>query len=169
MGVQVDNYCTTSFVLKDEKAVQYIQKLCELLTDESNLYNGYLSSDAWCSMQQYGKEPNSFIIKTGGYMDSGPELRASVIDRLFGEETEKEELSEEEEELEMEQDHERDPVSLWDEIQKNLKEGTWFFVDGYSWDRSNAYTSIHFLHQDGRRKYVASYDIKKKILQDMKI
>lgn len=169
MGVQVDNYCTTSFVLKDEKAVQYIKKLCELLTDEYNLFNGYLSSDAWCDMHSYGKEPNSFYIKTGGYMDSGPELRASVVDRLFGTSTEEEELDEEQEESIREQDSERDPVSLWDEIQKNLKEGTWFFVDGYSWDRSNTYTSVQFFHQDGRNQYVASYDIKKKILQDMKI
>ncbi len=169
MGVQVDNYCTTSFVLKDEKAAQYIKKLCELLTDEYNLFNGYLSSDAWCDMHSYGKEPNSFYIKTGGYMDSGPELRASVVDRLFGASTEEEELDEEQEESIREQDSERDPISLWDEIQKNLKEGTWFFVDGYSWDRSNVYTSVQFFHQDGRNQYVASYDIKKKILKDMKI
>lgn len=169
MGVQVDNYCTTSFVLKDEKAVQYIQKLCELLTDEYNLFNGYLSSDAWCDMHSYGKEPNSFYIKTGGYMDSGPELRASVVDRLYRASTEEEEMDEEQEELIREQDFERDPISLWDEIQKNLKEGTWFFIDGYSWDRSNVYTSIQFLHQDGTSQYVSSYDIKKKILQDMKI
>jgi len=167
MGVQVDNYCTTSFILKDEKAVEYIKKLCELLSDESNLFNGYLSSDAWCDMHSYGKEPNSFYIKTGGYMDSGPELRASVVDRLFGEQGEKEEMEEDEEAIE--RDHEQGPVNLWDEIQKNLKEGTWFFVDGYSWDRSNAYTSVQFFHQDGRNKYVSNYDIKKKILQDMKI
>jgi vacuolar-type H+-ATPase subunit I/STV1 len=169
MGVQVDNYCTTSFVLKDEKAVEYIKKLCELLSDESNLYTGYLSSDAWCDMHSYGKEPHSFYIKTGGYMDSGPELRASAIDRLYGEATEEEEIDEEQEELAREEDNDRDPISLWDEIQKNLKEGTWFFVDGYSWDRSNVYTSVQFFHQDGRNEYVASYDIKKKILKDMKI
>lgn len=167
MGVQVDNYCTTSFVLKDEKAAEYIEKLCELLSDEYNLHNGYLSSDAWCDMHSYGKEPNSFFIKTGGYMDSGPELRASVVDKLFREE--EQELSEEEEELEREQDYDKDPVNLWYEIQKNLKEGTWFFVDGYSWDRSNAYTSVQFFHQDGRNEYVDNYQVKKKILEDLKI
>jgi hypothetical protein len=169
MGVQVDNYCTTSFVLKDEKAVEYIQKLCELLTDDYNLHSGYLSSDAWCDMHPYGKEPNSFFIKTGGYMDSGPELRASVVNNLFREETEEEELSEEEEELEREQDYECDPVNLWDEIRKNLKEGTWFFVDNYSWDKINAFTSVHFFHQDGRTEYIDNYQVKKKILEDLKI
>ena len=167
MGVQVDNFCTTSFILKDKEAVEYIKKLCELLSDDSNLHMGYLSSDSWCDMHPCGKEENSFFIKTGGYMDSYPELRVSVVDRFLRGITE--ELTEEEEELEIERDSERDPISLWSEIQKNLKEGTWFFVNGYGWDRSSAFSSVQFYHQDGRTKYVSDYDIKKKILQDMKI
>jgi hypothetical protein len=156
MGVQIDNYCTTSFILKDEEAVNYIKKLCNLLIDEDNLQMGYLTQDAYCDMVKYGNEPNSFIIKTGGYCDSYAELRWSTVH------------GPEDEELD-ESDYERDPVSLWDEIQKNLKEDTWFFVDGYGWDRSHAFTSVQFYHQDGRTKYTSDHDIKKKILQDMKL
>ena len=156
MGVQVDNYCTTSFILKDEEAVNYIKKLCNLLIDEDNLQMGYLAEDAYCDMVKYGNEPNSFIIKTGGYFDSYAELRWSAVH------------GPEDEELD-ESDYERDPVSLWDEIQKNLKEDTWLFVDGYGWDRSHAFTSVQFYHQDGRTKYTSDHDIKKKILQDMKL
>jgi hypothetical protein len=156
MGVQVDNYCTTSFVLKDEEAAKYIKRLCDLLMEEGALHMGYLSQEAYCDMTEYGKEPNSFIIKTGGYMDSYPELRWSAVHGPEDEEFD-------------EADFDKDPISLWDEIQKNLKEGSWFFVDGYGWDRSHAFTSVQFIHQDGRTKFVSDHDIKKKILQDMKI
>jgi len=156
MGVQVDNYCTTSFILKDEEAVKYIKRLCDLLTEEGALYTGYLSSDAWCDLKEYGKQPNCFIVNTGGYMDSYPELRWSAVHGPEDEEFD-------------ESDFEKDPISLWDEIQKNLKEDSWFFVDGYGWDRSRVFTSVQLYHQDGRRQYVSDYDIKKKILQDMKL
>ena len=71
MGVEVGNYCTTSFILKDAESVEYIKKLCNVLTDESNLSSGYLSDDAYCKFVPYGKEENSFIIKAGGFMDAG--------------------------------------------------------------------------------------------------
>jgi len=155
MGVQVDNYCTTSFILKDEESVKYIKRLCDLLMQERNLQTGYLSDEAYCKMVDY-RADNSYIIKTGGYMDSAPELRWSAVHGPEGEELD-------------EADWERDPVSLWDEIQKHLKEGSWFFVDGYSWDRSHAFTSVSFYHQDGRTKYVSDYEIKKQIIKEMKV
>ena len=107
MGVQVDNYCTTSFILKDEEAVKYIRRLCKLLEDGESLHMGYLSQEAYCDLTECGKESNCFIIKTGGYMDSYPELRWSAVH------------GPEDEELD-EADFDKDPISLWDEIQKNL-------------------------------------------------
>ena len=160
MGVQVDNYCTTSFILKDDEAVKYISRLCELMTDEDNLHNGYLS-DGYCDLVKYGKEERSFIIKTGGFCDSGPQLRYSAVHPKAE--------TEEDIEDEDESDWEEDSIDLWDEVKANLKEGTWFFIDGYSWDRSGAYTSVQFLHQDGRSEWVTNFDIKKEILKKMNI
>lgn len=157
MGVQIDNYCTTSFILRDKDSVEYIQKLCELLSEEENLSSGYLS-DGYCNMYERSEE-NSFVIKTGGYADSGPEIKHSVVHGFDSEQYESEE----------EQDSMNDPVFLFYEVQRHLKEGTWFFVDGYSWDRAGAYTSVQFFHQDGRSKYVSNFDIKKEIMKEMKI
>ena len=155
MGVQIDNYCTTSFILRDQRAVDYIQRLCELLNDENNLSSGYLI-EGYCNMHPRSEE-NSFIIKTGGYADSGPDLSYTAVHGFDMDSYENEE----------EQNQFHDSVNLFYEIQKNLKEGTWFFVDGYSWDRAGAYTSVQFYHQDGRTKYVNNFDVKKEILKEM--
>jgi len=160
MGVEVGNYCTTSFILKDAESVEYIQKLCDLLTDETNLSCGYLSDDAYCKFISYGKEEHSFIIKAGGFMDSGVDIRYSALhDR---QRTEEDEVDEDYEE-------EHDPINLWDEIQKHLKEDAWFFVDEFSWGRSYTTTSVSFYHQNGKTEYESNYNIKKHILKKMGI
>jgi hypothetical protein len=159
MGVQVDNYFTTSFVLRDQRAVDHIKHLCELLNDEQNLSSGYLSEDAYCDMYSYSSEENSFKIKTGGYIDSGPELKYTSV---YG-------FDSDNYENEYEQNEMNDCVYLFQEIKANLKEGTWFFVDGYSWDKGGAYTSVQFYHQDGRSSYVSNFDVKKQILKEMNI
>jgi hypothetical protein len=161
MGVQVDNYCTTSFILKDDQAVEYISRLCKLVENESNLTSGYLS-DGYCSFIRYGKEERSFIIKTGGFCDSGPQLRYSAVYPK----PESEEELEDEDESDWEDE---DSIDLFEEVRANLKEGTWFFVDGYSWDKSGAYTSVQFLHQNGKSEWVTNFDIKKEILKKMNI
>jgi len=160
MGVEVGNYCTTSFILKDAESVKYIKKLCDLLTDETNLSSGYLSDDAYCQLDAYSKEENSFIIKAGGFMDSGVDIRYSALHDRQG--TEEDEVDEDYEE-------EHDPINLWDEVQKHLKEGAWFFVDEYSYGRSYATTSVSFYHQNGKTEYESSFNIKKHILKKMGI
>jgi len=156
MGVEVGNYCTTSFILKDAESVEYIKKLCDLLTDETNLSCGYLSDDAYCKFISYGKEENSFFIKAGGFMDGSVDIRLSALDDRQG--TEEEQLDENEDE---------ESINLWSEVQKHLKEGAWFFVDEYSWGRSYATTSVSFYHQNGKTEYVSDYNIKKDILKKM--
>ncbi len=160
MGVEVGNYCTTSFILKDEESVKYIQKLCDLLTDETNLSSGYLSDDAYCKLDAYSKEENSFIIKAGGFMDSGVDIRYSSVHNRQG--TEEDEVDEDYEE-------ENDPINLWDEVQKHLKKDTWFFVDEYSYGRSYVATSVSFYHENGNTEYESNYNIKKRILNKMRI
>ena len=166
MGVEVGNYCTTSFILKDAESVKYIEKLCNLITNESSLSSGYLSSDAYCDLVRYGKEENSFIIKAGGFMDSGVDIRYSALYNSDG--TEREEVDEEQYE---DEDYEetQDPINLWYEVQKHLKEGAWFFVDEYSYGRSYATTSVTFYHQNGKIDSMSDYEIKKNILKKMGI
>jgi hypothetical protein len=160
MGVEVSNYCTTSFILKDDESVEYIKKFCKLLTDESNLGGGYLSDDAYCDIHPYSKEERSFIIKAGGFMDASPELLASALSRQEGEEPE---------EVDEDEFYDEDRINLWFEIQKHLKEDTWFFVDEYSWGRSYATTSVSFYHQNGKTQYLSNYEIKKDMLKKMGI
>lgn len=163
MGVQVDNYCTTSFILKDAASVEYIKKFCKLLEVSKNLSSGYLSLEAYCDLTPYGKEENSFIIKTGGYMDSSPSLRASVLQA-----PEEEDDAEEEDDEDIDYEEE-DSIYLFTEVQKHLKEGSWFFVNQYGWARSVAYISVEFYHQDGRADCVSDFDIRKEILKKMGI
>lgn len=150
MSVQTDTFCTTSFILKDKEAVNYIENFCKLLMNEANLHSGYLSDDAYCYMIKYKDEENSFIINTSGYVDGGPELSVSVL----GQQSEETDSA---------------PLYLWDEIQKNLKKDTWFFVNSYSWDKFGFSLGVQFFHQDGRRDFVGDYGIKKKILDNMNI
>lgn len=156
MAAQIDNYCTTPFILKDQQSVEYINKLCKLLCNKENLYEGDLSQDSFCIMVPYGKEPNSFYIKTNGYIDSGPELRCSSVWNEHQLISNTNNLDEQ-------------PINLWIEIQKNLKDETWFFIDGYAWDNTSVHTFVQFFHQDGRTEFFSNYDIKKKILKDMNI
>jgi hypothetical protein len=158
MGVEVGNYCTTSFILKDAESVEYIKKLCDLLTDETNLSSGYLSDDAYCDLVSYGKEENSFFIKAGGFMDAGVDIRYSALHDRQG--TEEDEVDE---------DEDYESINLWEEIQKHLKEDAWFFVDEFSWGRSYATTSVSFYHQNGKTEYESNYNIKKHILKKMGI
>lgn len=158
MSVTVDRYTTSKFILKDDAAVEYINKIVDLLAEEGNLQSGYLSSDAYIKLYEYGDRTFKFI--GDGFCDSGPEIRASALN---------EEASEEESEEEDEDYYEEDPISLFDEIQKNLAEGTWFFVENHAVEKSYFSSHIAFYHQNGKTDYRHSYDLKKQILEDNKI
>lgn len=158
MSITVDRYTTSKFILKDDAAVEYINKIVDLLAEEGNLQSGYLSSDAYIKLYDYGDRTFKFI--GDGFCDSGPEIRASALN---------EEASEEESEEEDEDYYEEDPISLFDEIQKNLAEGTWFFVENHAVEKSYFSSHIAFYHQNGKTDYRHSYDLKKQILEDNKI
>ena len=157
MSVTVDRYTTSKFILKDDAAVEYINKIVDLLAEEGNLQSGYLASDAYIKLYDYGDRTFKFI--GDGFCDSGPEIRASALN---------EEASEEESE-EDEDYYEEDPISLFDEIQKNLAEGTWFFVENHAVEKSYFSSYIAFYHQNGKTDYRHSYELKKQILEDNKI
>jgi hypothetical protein len=158
MSVTVDRYTTSKFILKDDAAVEYINKIVDLLAEEGNLQSGYLASDAYIKLYEYGDRTFKFV--GDGFCDSGPEIRASALN---------EEASEEESEEEDEDYYEEDPISLFDEIQKNLAEGTWFFVENHAVEKSYFSSHIAFYHQNGKTDYRHSYDLKKQILEDNKI
>jgi hypothetical protein len=160
MSVTVDRYTTSKFILKDDAAVEYINKIVDLLSEEGNLQSGYLSSDAYIKLYDYGDRTFKFI--GDGFCDSGPEIRASALN---------EESSEEDEESEEEDEdyYDEDPISLFDEIQKNLVEGTWFFVENHAVEKSYFSSYIAFYHQNGKTDYRHSYELKKQILEDNKI
>jgi hypothetical protein len=160
MSVQIDNFFTNSFILKDEESVKYIKRLCKLLMEEDNLTSGYLSSSVYCNMfTRSSFEDNSFVISMGGFIDGGPYLLHSSVHGFDSDKYSKVE----------EQNEDKDPIYIFEEIQKNLKQGTWFFVDEYSWDKTKAETAVRFFHQDGRTKMISNYDIKKLILKEMRI
>ncbi len=152
MNVEVSNYCTTSFILKNQESVEYIEKLCKLFEDESNLLSGFLQPDASCKLYPYGKEKHSFILKANGFIDSGLDLRSSIL-------SEKENEGQEEEK----------PINLLDQIQKHIKDDTWFFVDEYSCANSYVATYVSFYHQNQKIQHISNYEIKKDILKKMGI
>lgn len=152
MNVDVSNYCTTSFILKNQESVEYIKKLCKLFEDESNLISGFLQPDASCKLYPYGKEEHSFILKADGFIDSGLELRSSIL-------SEKENEGQEEEKS----------INLFDQIQKHLKDDTWFFVDECSYGNSYIATCVSFYHQNEKVQHISNYEIKKDILKKMGI
>lgn len=159
MSVTVDRYTTSKFVLKDDESVAYIQKLVNLLQEEGNLQSGYLTSDCYIKLYDYGNRTFKFI--GDGFCDSGPEIRASALN---------EDSSEEDEESEEDEDSwEEDPVSLFDEIQRHLAEETWFFVENHAVEKSYFSSYVAFYHQNGKTDYRHSYELKKKILEDNKI
>jgi len=163
MSVTVDRYTTSKFILKDDAAVEYINKIVDLLAEEGNLQSGYLASDAYIKLYEYGDRTFKFI--GDGFCDSGPEIRASALNEESSEEGD-EELDEEEED---EDYYDEDPISLFDEIQKNLAEGTWFFVENHAVEKSYFSSYIAFYHQNGKTDYRHSYELKKQILEDNKI
>ena len=152
MDIEVSNFCTTSFILKDRDSVEYIEKLCRLFEDESNLFSGFLQTDASCKLYPYGKEEYSFILKANGFIDSGLEIRSSV---LFH----KEDIEEQDEKS----------INLFDQIQKHLKDDTWFFVDECCCGNSYVATSVSFYHQNDKVQHISNYEIKKDILKKMGI
>jgi hypothetical protein len=152
MNVEVSNYYTTSFILKNQESVEYIEKLCKLFEDESNLLSGFLQPDASCKLYPYGKEKHSFILKANGFIDSGLDLRSSIL-------SEKENEGQEEEK----------PINLLDQIQKHIKDDTWFFVDEYSCANSYVATYVSFYHQNQKIQHISNYEIKKDILKKMGI
>jgi hypothetical protein len=158
MSVTVDRYTTSKFILKDDAAVEYINKIVDLLAEEGNLQSGYLASYAYIKLYDLGNRAFKFV--GDGFCDSGPEIRASALN---------EEASEEESEEEDEDYYEEDPISLFDEIQKNLAEGTWFFVENHAVEKSYFSSHIAFYHQNGKTDYRHSYDLKKQILEYNKI
>ena len=159
MSVTVDRYTTSKFMLKDDTAVEHIKKIVNLLS-KGYLHSGYLSSDNYIDLYDYGDRTFKFI--GHGFCDSGPEVRASALEK-----SEEEEYDEDEEEED--ESWYEDPISLFDEIQKNLVEGTWFFVENHAVEKSYFSSHIAFYHQNGKTDYRHSYDLKKKILEDNKI
>jgi hypothetical protein len=159
MSVTVDRYTTSKFILKDDAAVEHIKKIVDLLAAGESLQSGYLSSDSYISLYEYGDRTFKFV--GHGFCDSGPEIRASAL-------SESDEDSDESEEEE-EDYYEEDPISLFDEIQSNLVEGTWFFVENHAVEKSYFSSHITFYHQNGKTDYRHSYDLKKQILADNKI
>ena len=145
MSVTVDRYTTSKFILKDENAVEHIKMLVDLLQDESNLSMGYVfKEEYYAKLISYGN--NTYKFQADGYADSGPELRYSAV---YG--------SSEDEEDE-DGDIYYDPISIFDEIQKNIKEETWFFVENHSVEKTYFSSYITFYHQDGRTLGKSSYD-----------
>ena len=114
MSVQIDNFFTNSFILKNEESVKYIKRLCELLMEEDSLTCGHLSSSAYCHMfPRSSGEEYSFVISMGGFVDGGPYLQHSSVrgfclDRYSNP---------------VEQNEDCEPIYIFEEIQKNLKEG----------------------------------------------
>lgn len=158
MSVTVDRYTTTKFVLKDDAAVEHIKKIVSIIS-KGNLHCGYLSSDSYVDLYEYGNRTFKFV--GHGFCDSGPEIRASALE-------ESEEEYEEDDELE-EEDWDEEPISLFEEIQKNLAEETWFFVENHAVEKSYFSSHIAFYHQNGKTDYRHSYDLKKQILKENKI
>ena len=162
MSVRVDNFHVPSFILKDAEAVEYIQRFCSLLRDSSNLHTGYLSDTSYCALQSL-KADFSFCLRTGGYIDAGPELRHYAVHGFdFNNYASVEE-----------QDNKNDPLDLFFEIQRLSQENTWFFIDGVSWDEggdnNETYTYVDFYHQDGRTRSISNFEIKRNFLKELKI
>ena len=154
MGVSSSDYRTSEFTLKDQDAVDHIKHLVELLEDEDNHYGGYYFDDHFIDMYETGSEDFTFKIRTGGYADSSAELRHSAV---YGVTEDDEEYCDDE------------PVNLFDEIQKNLKEGTYFTSMCSEHDKSGMYFYMYLYHADGRREFMSSNDMEDILLKRMGI
>jgi len=155
MSCSIDRFATTKFILRDDAAVNYIKNLVALMQDENNLFNGYQMSDFSAELIQCGERTFKFV--ADGFADSGPELRHSSVysepitfDAEYSDDNES-------------------PVFLFYEIQKNLAEGVWFFVENHTSEKSLLSSSISLYHQDGRVEGTSSYESKKSILTKLKL
>jgi glutathione S-transferase len=72
-------------------------------------------------------------------------------------------------EKENEGQEEEKPINLLDQIQKHIKDDTWFFVDEYSCANSYVATYVSFYHQNQKIQHISNYEIKKDILKKMGI
>jgi hypothetical protein len=154
MSCSIDRFTTTKFILKDDAAVNYIKSLVHLMQDENNLFNGYQANNFSAELTQCGERTFKFI--ADGFADSGPELRHSSV---YNSETTDAEYS----------DDNESPVFLFCEIQKNLAEGVWFFVENHTSEKSLLSSSVSLYHQDGRVEGTSSYESKKSILTKLKL
>jgi hypothetical protein len=154
MSCSIDRFATTKFILKDDAAVNYIKSLVYLMQDENNLFNGYQANNFSAELIQCGERTFKFV--ADGFADSGPELRHSSV---YNSETTDAEYS----------DDNESPVFLFYEIQKNLAEGVWFFVENHTSEKSLLSSSVSLYHQDGRVEGTSSYESKKSILTKLKL
>jgi hypothetical protein len=154
MPVSVDRYSTSKFILKDDEAVGHIKSLVRLLQHESNLSSGFLMEESYAKLLQCGDRTFKFM--AGGYANSNLELRYSSIHNM------KNEILEDD-------DPDYNSVSLFSEIQKNLQEGAWFFVENHSIEDYDLSSYIAIYHQDGRVVYRSSYDSKIDILKSINL
>jgi hypothetical protein len=155
MSIQVDRYTTSKFILKDDAAVEHIKKIVDVISS-GNLSCGYLSDNAYIKLYEYGDRTFKFI--GDGFCDSGPEIRPSAL----SESDEGDEESEDEEE----DYYDEDPIQLFDEIQSNLVEGTWFFVETHGVEKSYFSSYVALYHQNGKTDYRHSHDLKMQVLKD---
>jgi hypothetical protein len=158
MSTSTERYTTSKLILRDDEAVSYIKMLVGLLEEESNLHSGHFSSSFYIEFIPYGDRAYKFIID--GLLDSGPELKLSAV--YPGLEADNQSSSGEDEES-------GEMVDLFLEIQKNLAEDSWFFVENHSVEKNFFSSSIFFYHQDGRKESIHSHDIKKSILRKLEI
>ena len=151
MSVQVDYFSTSKFIIKADK-IERFKELIELLKDSTNVGCGYYSSEHYINLNEYGN--NAFSIHTGGYCDSGPELRDTVVNGF----------NEEEYEDEDEQDSFNGSHSIFNLVQDMLEEGSWFFVDSTGFEKGRVYNNTYFYHANGKTDSIDTWDLKKKIL-----
>lgn len=153
MTVSIDRYSTSKFILKDDKAVEYIKFLVELTNDNSNLVTGKLNKEIGCSKLIHYKD-RAYQYFGDGFINSSPELKNNSI------------LSSKDLKIDdkIDEDDYDNGISLFVEIQKNLEVDGWFFVDNHTISETTLSNSILFYHQDGRVFYYDSYGIKKDLI-----
>ena len=162
MSLLVDRYVTSKFILKDNESVIYIKKLVDLLQKEENLSMGYISKEDYSAiLHEYGNK--TFKFTASGYIGSGPELKYSVV---YGYKN-NQNITDDKNLLGKDLNH--NSICLFSEIQKNLQEGSWFFVENHCVEKCYLNSYIALYHQDGRVKIKNSYDSKIEILTSLNI
>lgn len=149
MNDEINNYYTSYFILKDDGAVAYIEQLCASVNNGENLLFGTKTDNSICSMIKHKSVDLAFMIKITGFLNFDADLiiKNELDDNL----------------------QEESSISLWEEVQNNLAENTWFFVDECSFTDIKLKTSVSFYHQDGRREFSTSFDIKKEIIDKLNL